>query len=156
MNGPDLQWNYNILLQGNFCFGGFAPEPPSGDAALELPLGARLPPDPPAGGIAPLDPTEEVPPLCTPLHGRVYILLGCKYFMGYKHGWKQGPLNQEDNHAPQPTISHLEIDLNNSTTVVYVGIWTFLDLENFSFSSSFLKTNWNWAITQFLPGYSFC
>jgi hypothetical protein len=26
------------------------------------------------------------------------------------------PLNQEDNQAPQPTISHLEIDHNNSTT----------------------------------------
>jgi hypothetical protein len=25
-----------------------------------------LPPDPPAGGIAPPDPTEGVPPLCTP------------------------------------------------------------------------------------------
>ena len=32
MNSPDLQWNYNLLLQGNFCFGGFAPEPPLGPA----------------------------------------------------------------------------------------------------------------------------
>jgi hypothetical protein len=23
--------------------------------------------------------------------------------MGYKHGWKQIPMNQEDNQAPQPT-----------------------------------------------------
>jgi len=86
----------HILLQGNFCFGGFIPEPP---------LGACLPPDPPAGGIGPPDPAEGVPTLCTPPCRRVYILLGCKYFMGYKHGWKQGPLNQEDNQAPQPTFS---------------------------------------------------
>jgi len=31
------------------------------------------------------DPVEWVPPLYTPPHGRVYILLGCKFFMGYKH-----------------------------------------------------------------------
>jgi hypothetical protein len=84
--------------------------------------GARFPPDPLAGGIAPLDLAEGVPPLCTPPHGRVYILLGCKYFMGYKHGSKQGPLNQEDTQAPQPTISHLETNLNNSTVVVYAGL----------------------------------
>ena len=111
------------------------------------PLNPRLPPDPPAGGMDPPDPAEGVPPLYTPPRGRVYILLGCKYFMGYKHGWKQGPLNQEDNQAPQPTISHLETDLNNSTAAVYDGLWTFLDLENFSYSSSILKTNWNWART---------
>jgi hypothetical protein len=52
----------------------FAPEPP---------LGALLPPNPLVGGV---DPAEGVPPLCTPPRGRVYILLGCKYFMGYKHG----------------------------------------------------------------------
>ena len=97
MNGPDLQWNYNILLEGNFCFGGFTPEPPSGDTALEPPLGAHFPLDPPAGGIGPPDPAEGVPPLCTPPCGGVYILLGCKFFMGYKHDWKQRPLNQEDN-----------------------------------------------------------
>jgi hypothetical protein len=45
-----------------------------------------LPPDPPTGGIAPPDLAEAVPPLCTPPLGRVYILLGCKYFMGYQHG----------------------------------------------------------------------
>ena len=60
-----------------FFFGGFALKPP---------LGPRLPPDPPAEGIGPSDPTEGVPPLCTLPRGRVYILLGCKYFMGYKHG----------------------------------------------------------------------
>jgi hypothetical protein len=41
---------------------------------------------PPVGRIAPRDPAEGVPPLYTPPHGRVYILLGCKYLMGYKHG----------------------------------------------------------------------
>ena len=147
MNGPDLQWNYNILLQGNFCFGGFTPEPP---------LGARLPPDPPAGGIGPLDLAVGAPSLCTPPRGRVYILLGCKYFMGYKHGWKQGPLNQEDNQAPQPTISYLDIELKNSIDVVSIGQWSFLDLKNFSSSSSCLKTNWNLAGTRFIPGYSLC
>ena len=30
MNGPNWLWNYNIILQGNFSFGGFAPEPLSG------------------------------------------------------------------------------------------------------------------------------
>ena len=156
MNGPDLQWNYNILLQGNFFFGGFTPEPPLGDAAPKPLLGARLPPDPTVGGMVPPYPTEGVPPLFTPPRRRVYILLGCKYFMGYKHGRKQGPLHQGDNQAPQPIISHLETDLNNSTAAVYAGIWTFLDLANFSSSSSILKTNWNWARTQFLSGYSLC
>jgi hypothetical protein len=84
--------------------------------------GPRLPSDPPAWGMDPSDPTEGVPPLCTHARGRVYIILGCKYFMGYKHGLKQRPLNQEDNQAPQPTISHLETDLKNSITAVYVGI----------------------------------
>jgi hypothetical protein len=51
------------------------------------------------------------------------------------------PLNQEDNQAPQPTISHFEIDHNNSTVVVPVGLWSTLDLENFSSSPSFLKAN---------------
>ena len=45
-----------------------------------------MPPDPPVRGIAPPDPAKGVPLLCTPPRGRVYILLGCKYFMGYKHG----------------------------------------------------------------------
>jgi hypothetical protein len=49
-----------------------------------FPSGAS-PPNPPARGIAPPDPAEGVPPLYTPLRGRVYILLGCKVFMGYKH-----------------------------------------------------------------------
>jgi hypothetical protein len=79
----------------------------SGDAAPEPPPRARLPPDPPARGIAPPDPAEGVTPLYTPLRGRVYILLGCKVFMGYKHDSKQRPLNQEDNQAPQPTSCKL-------------------------------------------------
>ena len=28
--------------------------------------------------------------------------------MGYKHDWKQGPMNQEDNQAPQPTVVDLK------------------------------------------------
>jgi hypothetical protein len=50
------------------------------------------------------------------------------YFWGVNTSWgintaeSKRPLNQEDNQAPQPTISHLETDLNNSTTVVYVGL----------------------------------
>ena len=40
------------------------------------PLNPRFPPDPLAGGIAPPDPVEGVPPLYTPPRGRVYILLG--------------------------------------------------------------------------------
>ena len=58
---------------------------PSGASPLNPNLG-MLPSNPPSGGIAPLDPAEGVPPLYTPPHERVYILLGCKYFMGYKHG----------------------------------------------------------------------
>ena len=87
-----------------------------------FPSGARLPPDP----------TEGVPPLCTPSRGRVYILLWCKYFMGYKHSWKQGPLYQEYNQAPQPTISQLETNLNNST-LLYM-----LDSE----------PSWTWKISH--------
>jgi len=50
------------------------------------------------------------------------------YFWGVNTSWgidtteSKGPLHQEDNQAPQPTISHLEIDLNNSTVVVYAGL----------------------------------
>jgi hypothetical protein len=36
-------------------------------------------------GASPPDPIEGVTPLCTPPHGGVYILPGCKVFMGYKH-----------------------------------------------------------------------
>jgi hypothetical protein len=38
-----------------------------------------------ASPLNPPDPTEGVNPLCSPLRGRVYIIMGCKYFMGYKH-----------------------------------------------------------------------
>ena len=99
MNGPDLQWNYNILLQGNFWFGGFTPEPP-------------LASGPCRGGTPSALPRVEE----------------CTYFWGVNTSWgidtaeNKGPLHQEDNQAPQPTISHLEIDLNNSTDVVYDGL----------------------------------
>jgi hypothetical protein len=52
----------------------------------------------------------------------------CTYFWGVNTSWgintveSKRPLNQEDNQAPQPTISHLETDLNNSTAVVYAGL----------------------------------
>ena len=59
---------------------------PSGDTAPEPPLGALFLPDPPAGRIAPLDPAEGVHSFALPYVEEVYILLGCKYFMGYKHG----------------------------------------------------------------------
>ena len=49
------------------------------------PPNPRLPPDPPTRRIALPNPTEGVPPLCTPPRGRVYILMGCKVVMGYKH-----------------------------------------------------------------------
>jgi hypothetical protein len=49
-----------------------------------FPPNPRFPPEPLARGIAPSDPIEGVTPLFTPPHGRVYILLGCKYFMGFK------------------------------------------------------------------------
>jgi hypothetical protein len=81
-----------------------------------------LPPDPPAGGIAPLDPAEGVPPSTLPR------MEECTYFWGVNTSWgintaeSKGPLHQEDNQAPQPTISHLETDLNNSTAAVYAGL----------------------------------
>jgi hypothetical protein len=52
----------------------------------------------------------------------------CTYFWGVNTSWgintaeSKRPLNQEDNQAPQPTISHLETDLNNSIAV-YI-CWT--------------------------------
>ena len=78
-----------IYITRNFSFGGFAPEPP---------LGARLPPDLPAEGIAPPDPAEGVPPSALP---RVEE---CTYFWGISTAGSKRPLNQEDNQAPQPTL----------------------------------------------------
>jgi hypothetical protein len=52
----------------------------------------------------------------------------CIYFWGVNASWginmatSKRPLNHEDNQAPQPTISHLETDLNNSTAAVYDGL----------------------------------
>jgi hypothetical protein len=51
---------------------------------------------------------KSVTPLCTPLHGRVYILLGCKVFMGINRVENKEPLIQEDNQAPQPTFRHFK------------------------------------------------
>jgi hypothetical protein len=77
---PYNEWSiFTMKLQYSFTrqfsFGGFAPEPP--------------------------DPTRGKNP-CIPPLGGVYIIPGCKVFMGYKYDWKQRPLNQEDNQAPQP------------------------------------------------------
>jgi hypothetical protein len=53
---------------------------------------------------------------------------GCTVFLGVKSSWginmaeNKKPLNQEDNQASQPTISHLETDLNNSTAIVSIGL----------------------------------
>jgi hypothetical protein len=52
----------------------------------------------------------------------------CTYFWDVNTSWginmaeSKIPLNQEDNQAPQPTISHLETDLNNSIADVYAGL----------------------------------
>jgi hypothetical protein len=95
---------------------------PSGASPPNPRFGICLPPDPPAGGISPSDPAEGVPPLCTP------HMEECTYFWGVNTSWgintteSKRPLNQEDNQAPQPTISHLETDLNNSIAVVYAGL----------------------------------
>ena len=63
--------------------------------------------------------------------------------------------SKQDNQAPHPTISHLETDCSNSTAASFVGQWLLFGPGCFSSSSSSLKTNWNWAYSQFLPGYNF-
>ena len=45
----------------------------------------------------------------------------CIVKLGYKHSWTITSLNKKDQ-APQPTISHLDTDHNNSTDVVLVGL----------------------------------
>jgi hypothetical protein len=93
-----------------------------GDSALKPLPGAYLPPDPLARGIAPPNPAEGVTPSTLP------CVEECTYFWGVNTSWginmaeNKRPLNQEDNQAPQPTISHLETDLNNSTAIVYDGL----------------------------------
>jgi hypothetical protein len=68
-----------------------------------FPSGASLP-NPPAGGIAPLDPVEGVPP-----PSALPRVEECTYFWGVNTSWgintveSKRPLNQEDNQAPQPT-----------------------------------------------------
>jgi hypothetical protein len=95
----------------------------SGASPPEPLLGAHLPPYPLAqGDKPPWTPQRGYPPSVLP---RVEE---CTYFWGVNTSWginmaeSKRPLNQEDNQAPQPTISHLETDLNNSTTVVYAGL----------------------------------
>jgi hypothetical protein len=51
-----------------------------------FPSGASPRGNPYGGPLLPPDPTEGVTPLYTPPRGGVYILPGCKVFMGYKHG----------------------------------------------------------------------
>jgi hypothetical protein len=74
------------------------------------PLGARLPPDPPAGGIGPPYPAEGVPPSALP------GMEECTYFWGVNTSWgintaeSKRPINQEDNQAPQPTLGCAEMD----------------------------------------------
>jgi hypothetical protein len=70
----------------------------------------------------PQDPVEGVPPLHSPTWKSVHYFWGVKTSWGINTAENKRPLNQEDNQAPQPTISHLETDLNNSTTVVYAGL----------------------------------
>ena len=53
----------------------------------------------------------------------------CTVNMGYKHSWTITSLNVEDQ-APQPTISHLKTDHNNSITATLAWLcswpWTWL------------------------------
>jgi hypothetical protein len=64
------------------------------------PLGARLPPDPPGGDT----PQRGYPPSALP------HVEECTYFWGVNTSWgidtaeSKGPLHQEDNQAPQPTV----------------------------------------------------
>ena len=89
---------------------------------LEPPLRARWPPDPPVEGIAPPNHAEGYPT------STLLRMEECTYFWGVNTSWgintteSKRPLNQEDNQAPQPTISHLETDLNNSTAALYAGL----------------------------------
>jgi hypothetical protein len=75
----------------------------------------------PSRGI-PRTPQRGYPPSALPR------MEECTYFWGVNTSWginmaeSKIPLNQEDNQAPQPTISHLETDLNNSIVVVYAGL----------------------------------
>jgi hypothetical protein len=84
--------------------------------------GPACPQTPQPGGWTPRTLQRGYPPSALP---RVEE---CTYFWGVNTSWgidmaeSKGPLHQEDNQAPQPTISHLETDLNNSTAVVYAGL----------------------------------
>ena len=108
---------------------------PLGASPLNPRWGPACPQTPQSGGYPPQTPQRRYPPSALP------HMEECTYFWGENTSWginmteNKRPLNQEDNQAPQPTISHLETDLNNSTATIYDGLWTFLDLENFSSSS---------------------
>jgi len=58
----------------------------------------------PTRGLLAPGPRRGGTPLCTPLHGKVYILLGVKTSWGINMAKNKIPLNQEDNQAPQPTL----------------------------------------------------
>jgi hypothetical protein len=90
---------------------------------LRTPAGGPLAPRPPSrGGWTPQTPQRGYPPSALPR------MEECTYFWGVNTSWgidtaeSKGPLHQEDNQAPQPTISHLETDLNNSTAAIYAGL----------------------------------
>jgi hypothetical protein len=74
----------------------------------QTPTGGPLAPKPPAEGITPTDPAKGYPPSALPREE-------CTYFWGVNTSWgintaeSKRPLNQEDNQAPQPTISSLWI-----------------------------------------------
>jgi hypothetical protein len=84
-------------------------------------LGACLPPESLAGGIAPLDPTEGVPPYALP------HVEECTYFWGVNTSWgintveSKRPLNHEDNQAPQPTRTTLTLGSHASKVIFFVN-----------------------------------
>ena len=97
----------------HFWLRGRCPRTPIGGAAPKPSSGDRWPPNPPAGGVIPPTP---------PRRRRVYNPHGCEVHLGYNSWLKQRSLNLEGNQAPQPTISHLETDHNNSTAAVLAGL----------------------------------
>ena len=82
-------------------------------------LRGHCPRTPQPGGSSPQTPREGRSP---PRRRRVYNPHGCEVHLGYKSWLKQRSLNLEGNQAPQPTISHLETDHNNSTAAVPAGL----------------------------------
>jgi hypothetical protein len=84
--------------------------------------GPAFPRTPPTEGIAPPDPAGGVTLLAVPRMDE------CTFFWGEKSSWgintteKKRPLNEEDNQSPQPTISHLETNINKSIIVVSIRL----------------------------------